>query len=97
MLLFFFFFFSEKTWTYRVFPYPSFSRYSLKQLYHIYLNYFNLYKDHCSLIEYMLPRYVIYFKDFHVYIIIYNPYKNVVKTFIRHISHPFKIIKLIKN
>ena len=36
-----------------LFAYHSFNKYSLKQLYHMHSYYFNLYRDLCSLIEYM--------------------------------------------
>ena len=44
----------------RLFIYPSFSKYSLKRLYHMYPNYFNPYKDRCNLIEYMLRGFVLF-------------------------------------
>ena len=43
-----------------LFTYPSFSKYSLRRLYHIHPNYFNPYKDHCNLIEYMLRVFVLF-------------------------------------
>ena len=43
-----------------LFTYPSFSNYSLRQLYHMRPNYFNPYKDRCNLIEYMLRDFVLF-------------------------------------
>ena len=44
----------------RLFTYPSFSKYSLRRLYHMRPDCFNPYKDHCNLIEYMLRGFVVF-------------------------------------
>ena len=44
----------------RLFTYPSFSKYPLRWLYHMRPDCFNLYKDHCNLIEYMLRGFILF-------------------------------------
>ena len=41
-----------------LFTCPSFSKYSLRRLYHMCPNCFNPYKDYCNMIEYMLRGFV---------------------------------------
>ena len=40
--------------------YPSFSKYSLRRLYHIRPDCFNSYKDHSNLIEHILRGFVLF-------------------------------------
>ena len=46
-----------------LFTYPSFSKYSLRRLYHMRLDCFNSYKDRCNFIEYMLWGFLIFASD----------------------------------
>ena len=87
-----------------LFTYPSFSKYSLRRLYHIRLNCFNPYKDHCNLIEYMLRVFVLFVSGnlnslgIFMYISLFmDPYKYVVITSMRCISSPSETTKLIKK
>ena len=43
-----------------LFIYPTFSKYSLRRLYHMLPDCFNPYKDRCNLIEYMLQDDVLF-------------------------------------
>ena len=43
-----------------LFTYPSFSKYSLRRLYHMCSDCFNSYKDHCNLIEHILRCFVLF-------------------------------------
>ena len=43
-----------------LFAYSSFNKYSLRQLYHMRLNYFNLYRGSCNLIKHMLRGFVLF-------------------------------------
>ena len=46
-----------------LFTYPSFSKYSLRWLYHMRPDCFNIYKDRCNFIEYMLWGFLIFASD----------------------------------
>ena len=87
-----------------LFTYPSFSKYSLRRLYHMRPNCFNPYKDHCNLIEYMLRVFVLFVSGnlnslgIFMYISLFmDPYKYVVITSMRRISSPSETAKLIKK
>ena len=58
-----------------LFKYPSFSKYSLRRLYHMRLDCFNLYRDCCNLIEHILRGFVLFascnFNYFGIFIYIY--------------------------
>ena len=43
-----------------LFAYPSFNKYSLRQLYHKRLDCFNPYKDRCNLLEHILQGFVLF-------------------------------------
>ena len=43
-----------------LFAYHSFNKYSLRRLYHMPPDYFNLYKDRCNLIEHILRGFVLF-------------------------------------
>ena len=82
-----------------LFIYPSFSKYLLRRLYHMCLNWFNPYKDHRNLIEYMLQGFVQFASGnlnpsrIFMYISVsMDPYKYVVITFMRRMT-----AKLIKK
>ena len=69
-----------------LFIYPSFSKYSLKQLYHMHPECFNPYKNRCNLIEYMLRGFVQFVSgnlnpsEIFMYISLsMDPYKNASK------------------
>ena len=44
----------------RLFTYPSISKYSLRRLYDMRANYFNLYRDRCNLIEHILWGFILF-------------------------------------
>ena len=44
----------------RLFAYPSFNKYSLRQLYHMRPDCFNPYRDRCNLIEHILRGFVLF-------------------------------------
>ena len=87
-----------------LFTYHSFSKYSLRRLYHMRPDYFNPYNDHCNLIEYMLRGFVLFASSnlnpsgifMYISLSMY-PYKYVVITSMRCISSPSKTAKLIKK
>ena len=87
-----------------LFTYPSFGKYFLRRLYHMCPTYFNPYKDHCKLIEYMLQVFVLFVSGnwnpprIFMYISLsMDPYKYVVITSMRRISSLSKNAKLIKK
>ena len=78
-----------------LFIYPSFSKYSLKRLYHMHPKWFNPYKNRCNLIEYMLRGFVQFVLGNlnHSGIFMYislsmDPYKYTVITFMRRMRLP---------
>ena len=86
------------------FTYPSFSKYSLRRLYHMRLNCFNPYKDRCNLIEYMLRGFVQFASSnlnplgIFMYISLsMDSYKYVIITSMRHIFSLSETAKLIKK
>ena len=94
-----FLFLNKNSWTYGVIHILSFSRYSLRRLYHINPNCFNPYKDCSKLIEYMLRDFVLFALGNlnHLGIFMYislsmDPYKYVVITCMRHI---FSLLRLL--
>ena len=87
-----------------LFTYPSFSNYSLRQLYHMCLNCFNSYKDRCNLIEYMLRDFILFASSnlnpsgtFMYISLSMDSNKYVILTSIRCIFSHFEIAKLIKK
>ena len=87
-----------------LFTYSSFSKYLLRQFYHIHPNWFNPYKDRCNLIEYMLRGFVLFAlgnlnpSGIFMYISLsIDPYKYVVIIFMRCIFSPSESSKLIKK
>ena len=87
-----------------LFTYLSFNMYLLRLLYHMCLDYFNPYNDHCNLIEYMLRGFVLFASSnlnpsgTFMYIPLFkNPYKYVVITSMRRIFGLSETIKLIKK
>ena len=87
-----------------LFTYPSFSKYSLRRLYHMRPDCFNPYKDRCNLIEYMLRGFVLFASGnlnpsgIFMYISLsMDPYKYAVITSMRRISSPSETAKLIKK
>ena len=87
-----------------LFIYPSFSKYSLRWLYHMCPDYFNPYKDRCNLIEYMLRGFVQFALDnlnpsgIFMYIsLCMDPYKYIIIIFMRRISSPIGTAKLINK
>ena len=87
-----------------LFTYPSFSKYLLRRLYHMRSDCFNLYKDSCNLIKYMLRDFVLFASNNLNYLWIFmytslsmDPYKYVVITSMKRISSPSKTTKLIKK
>ena len=87
-----------------LFTYPSFSKYSLRLLYHMHSNYLNTYKDCCYLIKYMLLGFVLFTSGnlnpsgIFMYISLFmDLYKYVVITSIRCISNLSETAKLIKK
>ena len=87
-----------------LFKYPSFSKYSLRRLYHMRLDCFNPYKDHCNLIEYMLQGFVLFASGnlnplgIFMYISLsMDPYKYAVITSMRPIFSLSETTKLIKK
>ena len=87
-----------------LFTCPSFSKYSLRRLYHMCPNCFNPYKDYCNMIEYMLRGFVQFASSnlnplgIFMYISLsMDPYKYVVKMFMRRISSHSGTAKLIKK
>ena len=88
----------------RLFTYPSFNKYSLRRLYHMHSDCFNLYKDCCNLIEYMVQGFVLFALGnlnplgIFMYISLFmNPYKYVIITSMRLISSHSNTVKLIKK
>ena len=88
----------------RLFTYPSFSKYSLRQLYHMHPDCLYPYKDRCNLIKYMLRGFVLFASGnlnplgIFMYISLsMDLYKYVVITFMRHTSSPSENAKLIKK
>ena len=87
-----------------LFTYPSFGKYFPRRLYHMCPTYFNPYKDHCKLIEYMLQVFVLFVSGnlnpprIFMYISLsMDLYKCVVTTSMRCISSPYETTKLIKK
>ena len=87
-----------------LFMYPSFSKYSLRRLYHMHPNYLNPYKDCCNLIKYMLLGFVLFTSGnlnpsgIFMYISLFmDLYKYVVIASIRCISSLSETVKLIKK
>ena len=87
-----------------LFTYPSFSKYLLRRLYHMRSDCFNLYKDSCNLIKYMLRDFVLFASNNlnYLWIFMYTSlsmdlYKYVVITSMKRISSPSKTTKLIKK
>ena len=87
-----------------LFTLPSFRRYSLRRLYHMHLDCFDPYKDHCSLIEYLLHGFVLFALDNlnPLSIFMYtsssmDSYKYVITISMRHISNHLETFKLVKN
>ena len=87
-----------------LFTYPFFSKYFLRSLYHMHLDCFNSYKDHCTLIEYMLRGFLLFassnlnLSGVFMYISLsMDPYKYVIITYMRRIFSPSKTVKLIKK
>ena len=87
-----------------LFTYPSFRKYSMGPLYHMYPDCFNPYKDRCNLIKCVLQGFVLFASGhlnpsgIFMYISLsMNPYKYVVITSMRRISSPFETVKLIKK
>ena len=88
----------------RLFTYPSFSKYSLRRLYHMLPNCFNPYKDRCNLIEYMLRDFILFASGnlnpstIFMYISLsIDLYKYAIITSMRCISSFFETSKLIKK
>ena len=87
-----------------LFTYPSFSKYLLRRLHHMRSDCFNLYKDSCNLIKYMLRDFVLFASNNlnYLWIFMYTSlsmdlYKYVVITSMKRISSPSKTTKLIKK
>ena len=87
-----------------LFTYPSFRKYSLRQLYHMSPDCFNPYKDYCNLIEYMLQGFVLFalgnLNPLGIFMYIslsMDPYKYAVITSMRRIFSLSKTTKLIKK
>ena len=84
--------------------YPSFNKYSLRRLYHMCLDCFNLYRDLCNLIEHILRGFVfttsgnVNPSGIFIYMSLsMDPYRYVVMTSMRFISSPLETAKLIKK
>ena len=87
-----------------LFTNPYFNKYLLRWLYHMGPNWFNPYKNLCSLIEYMLwdmepyAASILYPSGIFMYISLFNdPYRFAVTTSIKHMSKFSVTTKLIKN
>jgi hypothetical protein len=87
-----------------LFSNPSFNRHLLRRLYHMRLDCFNPYKDLCSLIESILQDLklyasgILYHSRIFMYILLLSdPYKYVVTTFVKCIYKLSVTTKLIKN
>ena len=87
-----------------LFTYPSFRKYSMGPLYHMYPDCFNPYKDHCNLIKCVLQSFVLFdlghLNSSRIFMYIslsMDLYKYVVITSMRCIFNPSEIAKLIKK
>ena len=72
--------------------YPSFNKYSLRQLYHMRPDCFNPYRDLCNLIEHILQGFAFIYMSLSM-----DPYRYVVMTSMRRMSSPLETVKLIKK
>ena len=87
-----------------LFTYLSFNKYSLRRLYHMRLDCFNIYTDRCNLIKYMLRGFVLFASSnlnplgiFMYTSLSMDLYKYVVIRSMRCISRPSETAKLNKK
>ena len=85
-----------------LFTYLFFNKYTVRQLYHMYMDYFSSHEDHCNLIEYMLQGFVVFDSSnlnpsgLFMYISLFmDPYKYVFTASVRLTSSPSETIRVL--